>query len=216
MERAENIHIPTVVYRVQFNHEEGAIVHLFDVIQAYKPWNEQEDRDRKAMIAYMETQANVLSRQNEIAHFTASAWVLNREHTKVLMIHHNLYNSWSWTGGHADDEEDLCAVAIREVQEETGLKFVNILQDGVFSLEILVVEGHEKRGEYVPSHLHLNLTYLLEADAEEELTVKPDENSGVRWFAPGEAVAASSEPWMRDRIYSKLNQKCEALWNRTE
>ena len=162
----------------------------------------------------METQANVLSRQNEIAHFTASAWILNREHSKVLMIHHNLYNSWSWTGGHADNDEDLCAVAIREVQEETGLKHVKLLQDRVFSLEILVVEGHEKRGEYIPSHLHLNLTYLLEADDGESLTVKPDENSGVRWFTPEDAVTVSSEPWMRYRIYSKLNQKCEGIWNK--
>jgi len=188
-------------------------VRLFDEIQAYKPWNEQEDRDRKAMLSYMGTQVNVLSRQNEIAHFTASAWVLNRDHSKVLLIHHNLYNSWSWTGGHADDDEDLCAVAIREVQEETGLKHVKLLQDDVFSLEILVVEGHEKRGKYVPSHLHLNLTYLLEADDGEALTVKPDENSGVRWFTPEDAVTASSEPWMRDRIYSKLNRKCEGIWN---
>jgi len=188
-------------------------VRLFDEIQAYMPCNEQEDRDRKAMLSYMETQANVLSRLNEIAHFTASAWVLNREHSKVLMIYHNMYNSWSWTGGHADNEEDLRAVAIRELKEETGVKYVKLLQEGVFSLEILVVEGHEKRGEYVPSHLHLNLTYLLEADESEELSVKPDENSGVRWFTPEDAAAASSEPWMRDRIYSKLNRKCEGIWN---
>jgi len=188
-------------------------VRLFDEIQAYMPRNEQEDRDRKAMLSYMETQANVLSRLNEIAHFTASAWVLNREHSKVLMIYHNMYNSWSWTGGHADNEEDLRAVAIRELKEETGVKYVKLLQEGVFSLEILVVEGHEKRGEYVPSHLHLNLTYLLEADESEELSVKPDENSGVRWFTPEDAAASSSEPWMRDRIYSKLNRKCEGIWN---
>jgi len=189
-------------------------VRLFDEIRAYKAWNEQEDRDRKAMLSYIKTQENVLSRLNETAHFTASAWVLNREHSKVLMIYHNMYNSWSWTGGHADNDEDLCAVAIRELKEETGVKYVELLQDTAFSLEILVVEGHEKRGEYVPSHLHLNLTYLLEADESEKLSVKPDENSGVRWFSPEGAVTASSEPWMRDRIYSKLNRKCEGIWNK--
>lgn len=203
----------TQINIMEFNQEERKIVKLFGEIQSYEPWNEQEDRDRKVMLSYMETQANVLSRQNETAHFTASAWVLNREHSKVLMIYHNMYNSWSWTGGHADNEEDLCAVAIRELKEETGVKYVKLLQDGVFSLEILVVEGHEKRGEYVPSHLHLNLTFLLEADESEELAVKPDENSGVRWFTPEDAAAASSEPWMRDRIYSKLNRKCEGIWN---
>lgn len=41
------------------------------------------------------------------------------------------------------------------------------------------------RGAYVPSHLHLNVTYLLEADEEERLRLKEDENSGVAWFNPG-------------------------------
>ena len=118
---------------------------------------------------------------------------------KVLMIYHNIFKSWSWTGGHADGETDLLALALREVSEETGLH--------TLSVEILTVDGHEKRGRYVPSHLHLNCTYLIEADDTEPLSVKPDENSGVRWFAPQEALAACTEPWMRDRIYQKLIQK---------
>ena len=184
---------------------------LSDEIRAYKPYNEQEERDRKVMLRYLETQPDSLSRDNEIAHFTASSWVLNREHTKVLMIYHNIYNSWSWTGGHADNEEDLRAVAIRELQEETGVKSVKLLHDGVFSVEKLTVDGHEKRGKYVSCHLHLNVTYLLEADEAETLTIKPDENSGVRWFLPEEAAAASSEPWMRERIYNKLNEKIKEI-----
>ena len=180
---------------------------LKDEITAYVPVNEQEETDRAVMLRYLELAPDVLSRQNRVAHFTASSWILNREHTKVLMIYHNIYRSWSWTGGHADGEEDLLAVAVREASEETGIGHFKVLSDGVFSLEILTVDGHEKRGEYVPSHLHLNLTYLLEADDESELIVKPDENSGVKWFTPADAVSASTEPWMRERIYEKLNQK---------
>lgn len=181
---------------------------LFDEIEAYRPYNEQEEKDREVMLRFLQEAPDVLSRENRIAHFSASAWVLNKERTKVLMIYHNIYNSWSWTGGHADGEEDLCAVAVREVQEETGVAETKLLQAGIFSLEILTVDGHEKRGEYVSSHLHLNLTYLLEADDNALLTVKQDENSGVRWFTPEDAEAAVSEPWMRDRIYAKLNRKC--------
>lgn len=29
----------------------------------------------------------------------------------------------------------------------------------------------------------------------------------MAWFAPEEAVAASTEPWFRERIYSKLNRR---------
>ena len=60
------------------------------------------------------------------------------------------------------------------------------------------------------AHLHLNVTYLLEADDRQPLAVKPDENSDVRWFSLDEAVAASTEPEMRI-VYQKLNGKLRAL-----
>lgn len=182
-------------------------MNLKEKIAGYVPGNEQEEKDRAIMLRYLELAPDVLTRQNRIAHFTASSWILNKEHTNVLMIYHNIYRSWSWTGGHADGEEDLLAVAVREASEETGIEHFHVLREDIFSLEILTVDGHEKRGEYVPSHLHLNLTYLLEADDGSELIVKPDENSGVKWFLPEEAVSASTEPWMRERIYRKLNRK---------
>lgn len=62
----------------------------------------------------------------------------------------------------------------------------------------------------MPSHLHLNLTYLLEADEQEVLRVKPDENSGVKWFSLEEALTVCTEPWMVERIYAKLNRKLQS------
>ncbi len=123
------------------------------------------------------------------------------------MIYHNIYRSWSWTGGHADGEEDLRAVARREAQEETGIRNLKDAGELPLSVEILPVAGHEKKGRYVPSHLHYNVTYLFEADEDESVRVKPDENSGVGWFSPEEALKACSEAWMSERIYSKLIEK---------
>ncbi len=138
---------------------------------------------------------------------TASSWLLNATHDKVLMIYHNIYHSWAWTGGHADGDRDLLAVAKREAMEETGVTEIRAISEDIFSLEILTVDGHEKRGAYMPSHLHLNVSYLLETDEEEVLRIKPDENSGVRWCSLQEALAACSEPWMIERVYKKLNAK---------
>ncbi len=123
---------------------------------------------------------------------------------KVLMVYHNLYDSWSWTGGHADGEADLLSVAIREAREETGVQDFKVLRHAPISLEIITVDGHEKRGVYVPSHLHLNLTYLLQADERQKLSVKPDENSGVAWIPANQLARRVSEPWMLKRVYEKL------------
>lgn len=49
--------------------------------------------------------------------------------------------------------------------------------------------------------MHLNITYLLEADPEEHLSIKEDENSGVAWFTPEEALEKSTEPWFVERVY---------------
>lgn len=152
---------------------------LIDQIEKYKPYNEQEEKDKILILDWIRNNENAFSRENAVAHMTASAWVVNRERTKVLMVYHNIYNSWSWLGGHADGETDLLSVAVREVKEEAGISNVRPVSEEIFSLESLTVDGHMKKGKYVSSHLHFNLTYLLEADSEEAVSIKADENSGV-------------------------------------
>ncbi len=180
---------------------------LISKIKKYQPFNEQEEMDKALILNWIETQENAFSRENTVAHMTASAWVVNKERSKVLMVYHNIYNSWSWLGGHADGETDLLAVAVREVKEEAGITNVRPVSDEIFSLESLTVDGHVKKGRYVSSHLHLNVTYLLEADSEEAVSVKADENSGVAWFTPGEALKKSTEPWFVEHVYGKLVEK---------
>ena len=183
---------------------------LREIIESYVPCCEQEREDKRMMLKYLAEFPDALTRANETAHFTASAWVVNPARTKALMLYHNIYDSWSWSGGHADGEEDLLSVALREVREETGIEQVRPVLDSLYSLEILTVNAHFKRGKYVVPHLHLNLTYLLEADDSQSVRAKLDENSAVRWFPVDEAPGASSEPDMRV-IYAKLNAKLKDI-----
>ena len=179
-------------------------------LKRYRPCNPQEARDLEELIRRLEEGEDLFSRENASAHLTASAWVVSPDRSRVLMAYHNLYGSWAWLGGHADGERDLLAVALREVEEESGLTARPVSRE-ILSVETLAVAGHEKRGVYVPSHLHLNVTYLLEADPAAPLRCKPDENSQVAWFTSEEAVAASSEPWLQERVYRKLNEKLRAV-----
>ena len=182
-------------------------MNLIEQIERYQPYNEQEEKDKQPILKYINTFDDVLTRKNEFGHFTASSWVLNKERTKVLMIYHNIYKSWAWTGGHADGDTDLLNTAIRELKEETGVKNVKVLDDDIFSLEIVCVNGHMKRGEYVSSHVHLNLTFLLEVDENETLKMKEDENSGVKWINIEDVEKVSNEKWIKENIYRKLNEK---------
>ena len=184
---------------------------LMEDIRRFSPWNEQEERDKVLILRFLEEHENAFLRSNKTAHMTASSWIVNPARDRVLMIYHKIYDSWSWTGGHADGDEDLLAVALREAREETGVEHISPVSPEIYSLEIVTVDGHEKRGEYVSSHLHMNVTYLLRADDRDPLRICEDENSGVGWFRLDEALTASTEPWFVKRIYQKLNDKLKAL-----
>lgn len=184
---------------------------LLTELERYVPWNAQETEDREELLRRLRAGEELYTRENRSAHLTASAWVVSPDRRQALMAYHNLYGSWAWLGGHADGERNLLSTALREVREESGLERLRPVSEHIYSLEILAVDGHEKRGRYVPSHLHLNVTYLLEADPAEAVRCKPDENSRAGWFPLAEAAAASSEPWFRRRIYSKLNAKLAAF-----
>ena len=184
---------------------------IYEQIKAYRPWNEQERQDQVLILEFLRKNSDAFYRTNLLAHMTASAWVVNPQRSKVLMVYHRLYDSWSWAGGHADGEEDLLAVALREVREETGVQRLHPVTEDIYSMEVLTVDGHEKHGKYVPSHLHLNLTDLLEAEEDQPRRVCEAENSGVAWFSLTDALSASTEPWFVERIYNKLNEKLKVL-----
>ena len=188
------------------------------LLRSCTPQNPQEKEDLQVMLQACELHPDVLSRSCEDGHFTASAWICDREHKKVLLVYHRIFDSWAWTGGHADGDPDLLRVALREAEEETGLREFRILNTDVLSsrekapvsLEILKVKAHRRRGLFVPAHLHYNLTWLLEADATTPLRIKEDENSGVAWFLLDEVCAHCSEPQMQP-IYAKLNSRLREL-----
>lgn len=180
-------------------------------IKNYNPYNEQEEKDKELILKCIETYEDILFRENVITHITSSGYIVNKDRTKVLMIHHNIYNSWAWTGGHADGDPDLLHVALKEAREETGIKHIKPVTNDILSLDVLTVNGHIKKGKYVSSHLHLSVTYLLEADEHDDLYIKPDENSGVMWIPINEIREYSTEPHMIV-LYDKLNKKISQLY----
>ena len=178
-------------------------------IANYEPINEQEAADQQLFLTCIRTFDQILTRENDIAHVTCSAFVVNKARTKVLMVHHNIYQSWSWTGGHADGETDFLGVALREVQEETGVRHLQPVTTNIYSLDVLTVVGHMKKGKFISPHLHLNVAYLIEADDEQALTMAQEENSGVAWLPINQIDDYSNEAHMKP-IYHKIIAKMRA------
>lgn len=160
---------------------------LFADIAAYQPQTPQEKQDKQVILEAIRLFPDtVLLRGNPFAHLTSSGFVLNPSAEKALLVHHNILGTWAWTGGHADGDGDLLAVALREAEEETGAAGLRPLSKKIASLDVLPVPPHIKNGRFVNAHLHLSVAYLLVCDEAQALRCKPDENTGVRWFLQSE------------------------------
>ena len=176
-------------------------------IKNYIPYNSQEAKDKDLIIECINKFNNILTRENLIAHITSSGYIVNKERSKVLMIYHNIYQSWSWTGGHADGDSNLLHVAIKEAKEETGLKNVTPITENILGLDVLNVN----EGKYISSHLHLSIAYLLEANEEDELIINEEETNGVKWIPIDELHIHCTEDHIVKTVYSKFNKKIKEL-----
>lgn len=182
----------------------------YQCINEYQPITEEQTAIQKAMLTFIDVhKVDVLTRVNKIAHMTASSVIVNEEMTKMLMIHHKIYDTWTWQGGHADGEADMLKIALKEAEEETGLidlSVVHHLDEPVMRLDILPVNAHIKKGEYISTHLHLNVAYVFIGKETDQLLVNEDETNGLKWVPLDKIDDFAKEPEITP-IYHKLIQR---------
>lgn len=178
-------------------------------IEKYVPQTQQEEWEKVTMLQYIDLfYDNILYRSSLLAHMTASSMIFNETKDKVLMIYHNIYQSWSWTGGHTDGEENLQKVALKEAEEETGIKAFQMLKNGIVSIDILTVEGHYKKEKYVHPHIHFNVTYCFEASEKNKLILNENETKGVQWIPISDIKSHCKEEKMIP-IYEKIIKRVQ-------
>lgn len=181
-------------------------------VEAFVPGCVQEEADQKEMLSCIRRFPDaVLYRENRLFHMTASAMVFDETMERTLLVHHLLFDAWTWVGGHTDGMENLLRAAEKEAREETGVEKLLPVSEEILSLDILPVFGHWKNGAYVPAHLHFSAAYGFVCDAEKErlLHSKEGENSGVMWASVKEIGAYAKEAHMRP-IYSKIIERARA------
>ena len=125
-------------------------------------------------------------------------------HDKIALVYSTKHQFYKFPGGGIHEGEENTTALIREVTEETSVKNLKVLGDGkIMTIDALPVAGHMKRGKYVSAHVHFSAAYIFEADENEPIQIKPDENSKVAWVPLDKVVELSTEPHMKP-AYQKL------------
>ena len=122
-------------------------------------------------------------------HVTASAWIVSLESGAVLLTHHRKLDRWLQLGGHTDGETDVLAAALREAEEESGLRAFQPVP-GAETPMILDVDVHRipARGSE-PTHEHHDIRFLLRVSEAQAIRRQQSESKAVRWF-PGPGIEA--------------------------
>lgn len=151
---------------------------LLEQLQSYEPDDATEAAHLKATIAFLQQTARPFHRETLEGHITGSAIVVNSAQTHILLLHHRQLNRWLQPGGHCDGQANTLAVAMREVQEETGLASIAPAIDDIFDLDVHRIPAKPA----VPEHWHYDVRYLLVADDQEPLRRSPRETIALQWI----------------------------------
>ncbi|MBJ6124461.1 NUDIX hydrolase [Microvirga splendida] len=127
---------------------------------------------------------DIHSRRTFPGHVTTSAFILDAEGKRILLIHHRSLGRWLQPGGHYEAPEDLAASALREAVEETGMEGLAIDPWHRTSGLPVDIDSHRiparpERDE--PEHWHHDIRYVVRA--QEGSALRPDlrEVHGAAW-----------------------------------
>lgn len=151
---------------------------LNDLLNQYTPVFEEEKKTKEDMLQFLKMNHDCFERSCIPGHFTGSAWLLNKDHTHALLLHHKKLNKWLQLGGHCDGDLDVLAVAIREAQEESGIMGIEPLSTEIFDIDIHIIPARKDE----PEHLHLDVRFLLCVTTDETI-VKNEESIALQWFS---------------------------------
>ncbi|MES2520026.1 MAG: NUDIX hydrolase [Bacteroidota bacterium] len=154
---------------------------LLQLLKNHQPSRSQEIQFKEQMITFVTENLDCFERSLLIGHVTGSAWIVDKSRQFTLLTHHRKLDKWFQTGGHCDGDSDVLNVAIKEAEEETGLNHVHVISPNIFDIDIHEIP--ERKG--IPTHLHYDVRFLLEADMNEQLSVS-SESTDLAWVAISE------------------------------
>ncbi|MDP1974627.1 MAG: NUDIX hydrolase [Alphaproteobacteria bacterium] len=174
---------------------------LHHLLNNYFPEDINEINYKQRILDFLSTHQNPFARSLKIGHFTASAFLLNTDKTKFLLMHHKKINLWLQPGGHCDGNPDVLAVAIKEAQEESGIMEIIPISTKIFDIDIHTFPGSEKD----PEHYHYDVRFLLKTVGNDHF-IQNEESHALRWVDLYSSSELSLEHSIKRMVHKYNNQ----------
>lgn len=149
---------------------------LIEKLKKYNPTNE-EFGFKKDIISFVNSYENCFDRSLAIGHVTASCWLLNKDHSQALLMHHAKLNQWYQLGGHCDGDGDVLKVAIKEAQEESGIMGIIPVDENIFDIDVHLIPENSRE----KAHYHYDIRFLLSVMSDEQ-SIKNNESKELLWI----------------------------------
>lgn len=150
---------------------------LINLLKTYSPIAREEVVYKNQMLEFINEHDNCFECSLEMGHITASSWLLNKDGSKALLLHHMKLDRWFQLGGHCDGETDALAVAIKEAQEESGIMGIESVSSEIFDIDIHLIPANSRD----KAHYHYDVRFLLQVNSDEDV-VQNRESKELRWI----------------------------------
>lgn len=179
---------------------EANVKKTYDLIKSYEPTYQKELVFKEKMLELLVTCEDCFLRSCRVGHFTASAFLLNKDLTHVLLMHHTKLDKWMQLGGHCDGDSDVLNVAVKEAKEESGIKEIKPLRPEIFDIDIHLIPPRAQD----EAHYHFDVRFLLHAYNDDK-EHKNRESKELRWIKTNaENTPSSSDSVMR--MFEKIRK----------
>lgn len=162
---------------------------LLTLLHNYFPTAQEELHFKREIVNFIQTHPNCYERSLEVGHITASCWLVNNDNSKALLMHHAKLNQWYQLGGHCDGNPDVLSVALKEAQEESGIKEIAPIYNDIFDIDIHLIPENSRE----KAHYHYDIRFLLQVNSDEEI-VQNSESKELRWIEKNISLLPTQTP----------------------
>ena len=127
---------------------------------------------------FLETESEAFGNHCKRGHITASAWIVNEKMTHALFTHHKKLDKWLQLGGHTEEGEFIREAAVREAQEESGIRLFEFIMPDIFDVDVHQIPARQD----LPEHFHYDIRFFLRTVNSDSICIS-DESNDLAWIA---------------------------------